>query len=256
MKNHIVIDPLDEGGAGEEAEVSAEARNFFPGWGGAMRSNEIAIAAYRKCFSPNPGMGDRLFFKHLILKKLDDYFCQVGRYTFPHIARPLGSVSDQKEKEEAYLYEWVEGTDYFLREYPGEGTVKIHEWDEFVFYFSKAGIAVSQDVTDSENGKKSQNIVHQMWRYGRLKLNRCWKRIDFGDSSLYIDYDELSDFLRENSRYIQAILGAPRYDLMLLARDFLTKPKLTKKETEILATLAGNYRLSTLRHLKAKFVVN
>jgi len=41
VKNHIVIDPLDEGGAGEEAEVSAEARNFFPGWGGAMLANQF-----------------------------------------------------------------------------------------------------------------------------------------------------------------------------------------------------------------------
>src|SRR3989344_2635523 len=117
MSSKIVIE-VPGGGAGGEAQVRTQFRNNFPGVGGTVMIRQPMMSAWREGFNQTPGIGKRIFLKHLILKKLDDYFCRTGRYFFPHIARPLGSSDGQDGLAEGYWYQCVYGRDAFPWEYP------------------------------------------------------------------------------------------------------------------------------------------
>lgn len=259
-QNAMIVEEICEGGSGGEAKILVQARNSFPGLGGVISSQQIVVAALRTEHSSLPGAGNELFLKHLIIKKLDDYFSRLGKYTYPHIARPLGSVSGKESKVEAYLYEWVYGYTGFPWEHTLFGgereAVVLDEWNAFVGSFDYAGILMSTDITDPDNGRLSQNIIHQLYCSGVSKLNRCWKRIDLGHRSVYVEADKLRQFLIDNAETMKVVLGIARYELLMLAQQSVFDLK-SMNEGDIgkLETLTRDYRLSTLRHHRPRIVI-
>lgn len=241
----IIIENICEGGAGQEARVLVQARNLFPGLGGAILSEQLVASALRINYSGLPGSGTRLFLKHLLIKKLDDFFCRTGAYFFPHVTRPLGN------EDSSYLYEWVYGTDAFSWKMCNEN-VDIKEWSEFVSAFDMAGIPMNIDVVAPE-GEISQNIIHQLYRR-EAKLNGFWKRIDFGECSLHLDYEKLGKFIFEKAYELEAVLGTGRYKLLKYAYKYLSS-KIGRGDMRKLESLSKNYRISTLRHHRPKVVI-
>lgn len=132
------------------------------------------------------------------------------------------------------------------------------EWNECVGAFYPAGIDLSADCADSEDGRLSQNIVHQLYRHDSelwSKMNCLWQRIDFGPRSIRIDYDKLEQFLVNNQNDIKKILGQDRYEMMILALRYLTKKEaMDRIDIGKLEILTRNYRLSTLRHLQSRHI--
>lgn len=261
MSEGLFVQNIRMGGLGSEARVTVQERNIFPGVGGEIKSRQTVYCALREEIFAQPGMGRRLFFKHTLFKKLDDYFLRKGRFGFPHVARPLGSV-DHGEPKEAYLYEWVFGQEAFPWEQKGADsgykTVVLKEWDVFEGEFAEAGINMMHDITDPDNGRISKNIIHQLCYFmaDGYTLPSCWKRIDFGDSSILIDYEKLKWFLTNNSQDLMSVLGLDRYRLVLLSYLFLIKKgALGPREWEELEMMARKYRLSSLRHCEAGLII-
>lgn len=256
----IIVKTVREGGSGGEAEILIQARNYFPGRGGAIISKQLVAAALRLDYGALLGTGDRLFFKHLILKKLDDYFNRIGVYDYPHIPCPLGSVNSVSGEREAYLYEWVDGADGFTWvESAGNGINQpliLEEWSQFVGAFSQAGVMMNSDVADPDNSAISQNIVHQFNYPCDLILNPFWKRIDFGSRSLIVDYDKLEKFLIEEELKLKKVLREERYEMIRLAARFIKPAALVSLvEVKRLDSLARKFRMSTLRHRRPGLVI-
>ncbi|MBU0980116.1 MAG: hypothetical protein KJ709_04890, partial [Nanoarchaeota archaeon] len=202
------------------------------------------------------------YLRHLIVKKLEDYFYRKHKYDFAHIPRPLGSISIcSGEPCEAYLYEWAHGTEGFhWEEQQSDGSTKqisLKDWDEFSACFASAGIDMSIDITDPDDGRISKNIIHQFPNdYHPESGNRSsvWKRIDFGYSSLRMDYDKLRAFLNANERDMKLYLRGERYKMLMLAVEHLTKGTDQMDDVDIgrLETLVGDYRGRTLRHFTSR----
>jgi len=101
-----IIEFVCEGGIGSSAKVCIELRTKFPGIGGTIISHEGVACALREEFNPSPKSSHRIFLRHMIVKKLEDYFHRKGVYVFAHIPRPLGSMSrDGEHPNESYIYE-------------------------------------------------------------------------------------------------------------------------------------------------------
>lgn len=248
------------GGAGGEAQVRKQFRNFFPGVGGKIIIQQPIMAAWREEFNQIQGMGKKLFLKHLILKKLDDYFTRTDRYLFPHISRPLGSVEVEGALLGGYWYQWVYGRESFPWEYSkadgGREAVALEEWGRFTACFESAGINLAKDVSDADNGLISQNIIHEDYRTFEIDLNFCWKRIDFGPGSMRVDSLALGSFLEANADSLISILGHDRFNLMTLAAVFLfSEEKMFYPDCQRLDRLTAIYRLSSLRQNTAEILM-
>lgn len=253
------VKKLCDGGAGSEASVTVQLRNTFPGIGGLIKTEQAVVTALRASYSNIIGLGDKLFLRHTIFKKLDDYFLKSDKYFFQHITRPLGSI-EKNGASEGYLYEWVYGADTFPWEYSQPHSnpimVQLDEWSSFISAFSNAGINVGIDVTDADDGRMSQNIVHQLYKVTDYKLNACWKRIDFGDVSISINPEKLKVFLTTNEDSLIDSLELDRYELIVLAYKFLYENKqMTEKDFGRLEILARLYRVSSLRHKIAEHII-
>lgn len=260
MELKEIIIPICEGGYGSEAEIFIQVRNVFPGIGGKYKTNQVLTTAFRKEYNNSFGNGHRMFFKHLIIKKLDDYFCRLQKYLYPHISRPLGSISEQENNAyEAYLYEWIDGKDGFPWEYQNisgnTDKIILKEFSEFASAFFSAGIDLAKDVTDSDNGIISQNIIHELYYPNDFELNLRWKRIDFGDRSIGIDYEKLAKFLNDESRRLKEALTVRRFNLLVIAYQHLSSSgKISEKDKGKLEELTAEYRESTLRHATAQII--
>lgn len=255
-----IIETICNGGHGGEANILVQLRNKFPGIGGEIKTQQVVATALREEYNKLPGTGHRLFFKHVILKKLDDYFCRIKKYEFPHITRPLGSISgDNGKPYEAYLYEWAFGTDGFPWEYQNpkknNDRIILDEFDELTASFLATGIDLHSDITDADNAHISQNIVHQLNHLNYFRLNCLWKRIDFGPKSININYEKLKKFLIDNSCKLENVLGIKRYQLLLLAHQYiLNGEKMAERDKGKLEILIGDYRTSSLRHKTAEMI--
>ena len=257
MRGHKgVIEFICEGGFGSEANVKLELRTEFAGIGGTIITYEGVATALREEFTKTPKSGHMMFLRHTIIKKLEDYFYRTGAYKFSHIPRPLGSISKINESPyEAYIYEWAFGSEGFSWEQvDSEGNrrfIKLNDWDNFVTTFNCAGINISIDCTDPMDGRISQNIIHQYPTpiADGLEMSLLWKRIDFGPKSLNIDFDKLIKFLNDKRKDLIDVLRSERYEMLLLAVEYLTKG-MKMKEIDIgrLDALIGEYRRSSLRH--------
>lgn len=259
-ENDVFIQTIREGGHGSEASVLIQLRNRFPGIGGKIQTQQVITAALREEYSHFSKTGHRIFFKHLLIKKLDDYFCRTRQYRYPHISRPLGSISGKNnEPYEAYLYEWTDGRDAFPWEYVNADSetdkIILREFDIFISAFDMVGIDLGSDITNADNGLVSQNLIHELYYLNNLELNLRWKRIDFGDRSIYINHDKLNQFVRAEHQELEKVLGVRRYELLILAREYISPDtKMTDKKMGKLEALTGEYRVSTLRHVIAKII--
>lgn len=257
-----MIKNIAEGGFGGEAEIKVELRNQFPGLGGTITTQQPVVVAIREEFNQYPGQGRKLFLKHAIIKKMDDYFLKTGKYTFTHIPRPIGSVEKDEKKQikESYLYEWVFGTEGFPWSISNLNNkhepVQVNEWIEFTNSFNTSGIKIDYDCTDADDGRISKNIIHQLYNSNDVwkELNCLWQRIDFGGSSVIIDFQKLSKFISDRETEMISVLGIDRFELIFLATVLLEKgeDKIPPKDLGKLEILSREYRLSTLRHLIAK----
>ena len=261
MREHKgVIEFICEGGFGSEANVKLELRTEFEGIGGTIITYEGVATALREEFTKTPKSGHKMFLRHTIIKKLEDYFYRTGAYMFAHIPRPLGSISkDSKNPYEAYIYEWAFGSEGFpWEQITKEGnrcSIRLNDWDKFVKNFNLAGINIELDCTDPMDGRISQNIIHQYPKLipDKFEMSMLWKRIDFGPKSLKIDYNKLSKFLDENRKNLIEVLRNERYEMLQLAVEYLTKG-VKMKELDIgrLDVVVGEYRRSSLRHYISK----
>jgi len=250
------VEFIHEGGTGSEARVDVELRNRFPGIGGTIETYQAIAVARRNEFSKSPDIGHEMFLRHMLIKKLEDYFFKKGFYKYAHVTRPLGST------ERAYIYEWAFGRDGFPWSYLNDTgdsiSVRLDDWNAFGNVFVQAGVDLQSDCASPDNGALSQNIVHQLHlgaNAARPILNRLWKRIDFGPRSIKLDYERLLDYLGKREEDIRETLRVGRYDMMVLASKYLIKRGLVdSKEREKLDMLVLDYRLSTLAFLNARGV--
>lgn len=262
METKEIIIPIREGGCGSEAEIFIQVRNVFPGIGGKYKTNQVLTTAIRKEYNNTRGTGHKMFFKHLVIKKLDDYFCRLQKYLYPHIARPLGSISGNNERpDESYLYEWIDGKDGFPWEYVNFNKsidkVILAEFNEFIMAFDKTGISMGcdRDITNADDGRISQNIIHELYYPYELDLNLRWKRIDFGERSISINYEKLAKFLNDESQHLKKILTTKRFNLLVIAYQYLSSSgKISEKDKGKLEELTAEYRESTLRHAAAQII--
>lgn len=256
-KRKEIVEFLFEGGSGSEAKIRVELRTKFRGIGGTLITHEGVASALRIDLNPTPQSGHKIFLKHVIAKKLDDYFYRKGIYKFSHIPRSLGSISQDKEPFEAYIYEWVFGTDRFSWD------IVPRDWDVFKMNFIKAGINVGDDCTSFDNQNISQNIILQHGRPVKMKGKRMWsclwKRIDFGDRSLPIDYEKLKRFLAKNERDLIKTIRTERFVMVWLAIQYIQQLESpNSKEMEgikigNLEMLVGDYRRAMLNHYAMGF---
>jgi len=250
-----IIEFLYEGGSGSEARVIVELRSRFPGIGGTIITQEGAVTALRIDYSNSPKIGHRTFLVHAVIKKLEDYFFRKGSYIYPHIPRPLGSISTIYSDEpcEGYLYEWVVGHENFPWEISSSGSteaIKLRDWDKFVGCFNEAGINMTSDVTDPDNGNVSKNIIHQFPQIDpiKLELTPIWKRIDFGSRSAPIDFEKLSGFLNKNSNSLVETLRYERVEMLELIVSYLRGKELSGYDVGRLEMHIGDYRHKSLMH--------
>jgi len=250
------VEFIHEGGTGSEARVDVELRNRFPGIGGTIETYQAIAVARRNEFSKAPDIGHEMFLRHMLIKKLEDYFFKKGFYKYAHVTRPLGST------ERAYIYEWAFGRDGFPWSYLNDTgdsiSVRLDDWNAFGNVFVQAGVDLQSDCANPDNGALSQNIVHQLHmgaNAARPILNRLWKRIDFGPRSIKLDYEKLLDYLGKRDEDIRETLRVGRYDMMVLACKYLIKKGFVdSKERDKLDMLVLDYRLSTLAFLNARGV--
>ena len=257
-----LIEFIYEGGIGSEARVLVELRTKFPGIGGTIITQEGAVTALREEFNTSPKSGHKMFLRHMIIKKLEDYFYRKHVYKLAHIPRPLGSISREGEKPyEAYLYEWVFGNEIFSWRVTDRNgnpkSVTLRDWNEFVDNFYGAGIDMGIDITDPDDGRISKNIIHQLSigvNIDTFEMNSLWKRIDFGFRSVSIDYEKLSKFLHDNEDDLIGVLRIERYQMIELALEYLTKGMEKMKDVDIgrLDVLVGDYRRKTLEHYTSR----
>ena len=255
---------LGEGGFGDEARITLEFRKEFPGIGGEIITSEgvaTALRAEHNCF---PKIGHRMFLKHMVIKKMEDYFHRSDLYQVPHIPRPLGSISrSDGQCYEACIYEWDFGSEGFpwsrLDPEIGNVPIALGEWNVFVGAFYSAGIDLKSDCTPPE-GETSKNVIHEYYRHIDLwdpeGLNFLWKRIDFGEKSMRMDYEKLSHFLEEREEDIKDKLRVDRYNMIRFACDYLIKgpEQMDRLRLGRLIELVRDYRVSSLRHLISRGV--
>ena len=268
IDKNVIRQDIGNGGSGGDAEVIIQVRNLFPGVGGCIKTKQAAYVALRKDLKSAKvaGTGHRTFLRHLLIKKLDDFFCRSHVYLGPHVTRPFGSTGiydTGHENFESSIYEWVWGRDGFpwqIRDGKGNTLpVELKEWGLFRLAFYLVGIDMGGDVTDVDNGNISQNIVHQLFSYndiGDCQLNLCWHRIDFGSDSVLIDYDKLGDFIKKESEKLQSLLGVHRYELLqLVYRTLSPFIEVSERESGRLEILVREFRKSSLRHLSPEIVL-
>jgi len=254
MRDKGIVEFIYEGGSGSEANVRVELRTEFPGIGGTIITREGVVSALREEYVLAPKSGHRMFIRHAIIKKLDDYFFRKGIYVYAHIPRPLGSISRTgKDPYEAYLYEWVFGLEGFPWEWTDrEGNrrpIKLRDWESFIESFRRAGIDLAKDCTSSDDAAISQNIIHQYPHptVGGAEMSSLWKRIDFGYLSIHIDFDRLLKFLHDNEEDLINVLRSERYEMLLLSVRYLTEgDKMREIDIGRLEVLLGEYRRASL----------
>ena len=117
--------------------------------------------------------------------------------------------------------------------------------------FHSIGIDVQMDTSGPDDGRISENVIHPYPKPigDGTQMSSLWKRIDFGYESLKIDLDKLSRFLPDNKENLEKVLRTERYEMIMLAAEYLTKGK-EMNEVDIgrVDSLVGKYRRSSLRH--------
>jgi hypothetical protein len=260
MTKEGIIEYVCHGGFGGEATVCLELRTRFEGIGGTVITEEGVASALRAENSPGAKSGHKMFLRHAIIKKVEDYFHRKGRHVYSHIPRPLGSISkDGEEPYEAYMYEWAFGTEGFSWVYVDDDLnkqlISLHDWNKFVASFHAVGVDMTTDISESDNADISKNIIHQypIPLNAEGEMNLLWKRIDFGYQSMRIDFSLLKRFLSEEKEDLVAVLRYWRYEMLVLATEYLqNRDGMRERDIGRLETLVADYRRSTLHHLVSR----
>ncbi len=266
------IETICCGGYGGSAEVHIQIRNVFPGLGGIIRTEQDFVAACRiprgtnleKINNPNSDItlesleskstmsALNVYFRHTLIKKLDDYFFRSGRYRFSHVPRPLGSDIDG-----IYYYEWVFGDEGYYPEFYDEDykrwfPVKVDEWDTAAGCFNQAGIGIFDDTVEND-GYYIKNIVMLEPKISDSdeSFTKLWKRIDFGSESLHIDFAKFEKYIADNRQSLDKYLKAERVEMMSLVLEFLMKSCAPCDFTKMdrMKDLVFDYRKSTTSHM-------
>jgi len=255
-----VVKYIREGGVGGEAFVNIELRTLFPGVGNDIVTSEAVLTACRIEKNIVPDNGLKMYLRHLLVKKMDDFFFRNHAYSYAHIPRPFGSISLDSHGVEAHLYEWAHGIDGFPWEMPdGFGNrhhIELDEFNQFSGCFNTTGLPVTDDIADAEDGRCCQNIVHEFPSdfLGEGKLGSIWKRIDFGERSFHIQYDRLLAFLYENRTALSKTLRVERYEMMVLTALYLAEGpgRMKERDKGRLETKIEDYRKKTLLHYTSR----
>lgn len=248
-----ILKAIGEGGMGDEAVITVELRNEFPGLDGIIISQQAVVVARRKEKNAKKDTGHLMFLKHIVFKKFDDYFRSVGRYEFAHISRPLGSQDDG-----IYFYEWVFGMEGFSWSHIGdngesEQTI-LSEWKEFVDSFNSAGINLQKDCAESDS-ENSKNIIHELYHSNDIwtGLNCLWKRIDFGPQSVQVDWNKLIEYLDANRESLANVWGENRRAMIGMIVYYLKNREAGYPvgffDEAAFNPLLREYRVSTVQHL-------
>lgn len=248
-----ILKEMGGGGEGSEAVITVELRNEFPGLDGIIVSQQAAVAARRREKNAKKDTGHLMFLKHVVFKKFDDYFRNIGRYESAHVSRPLGSQDDG-----IYFYEWVFGMEGFPWSHVGDAgesePTALSEWKEFVDSFNSAGINLQKDCAESDS-ENSKNVIHELYHSNDVwsGLNCLWKRIDFGPQSAQVDWDKLIEYLDANRKSLADVWGENRTAMVGMVVYYLKNreagyPVSFFNEAAFLALLR-EYRVSTLKHL-------
>lgn len=266
------IETICCGGYGGSAEVHIQIRNIFPGLGGIIKTEKDFVAACRiprgtdlkKINNPNSDItleslnnkqtlfALNVFFRHTLIKKLDDFFFRSGRYRFSHVPRPLGSDIDG-----IYYYEWVFGDEgyypqFYDDDYEKWFPIKVDEWDKASGCFDQAGVGFFDDTVDTD-GYYIKNIVMLEPRVtdSEETLTKLWKRIDFGSESLHIDFYKFEKYIADFKSDLQKYLKDERFEMMELILKFLMTSSNPSDFDKIdrLSQLVFDYRKSTTSHM-------
>ena len=251
-KRKILIE-IGEGGFGSEAVITVELRNEFPSLDGVITAQKAVVSARRQEKNANRDTGHLMFLKHIVFKKLDDYFRSIGRYEFAHISRPLGSQDNG-----VYFYEWVFGMEGFPWSHIGDNGASeptvLSEWKEFVESFISAGIDLERDSVDSDS-EISKNIIHELYHSNDVwtGLNCLWKRIDFGSQSVRVNWYEVSGYLQDNEEDLRMVWGENRLAMVGIIVCYLKNREegypVSFFDEAMFNSLLREYRVSTVQHL-------
>ncbi len=107
-----------------------------------------------------------MYLRHMLIKKLEDYFFREKVYKYAHIPRPLGSISRQgrNRSRRACTSGRLEARGFPGKSPSTEGEklpVRLRDWNQFVDHFHKVGIDLGADVSESDDANVSKNIIHQ-----------------------------------------------------------------------------------------------
>ncbi|HLC65236.1 MAG TPA: hypothetical protein VJI46_03885 [Candidatus Nanoarchaeia archaeon] len=247
------------GGSGDEAVVDIQTRDDIPGLGGTVVTIIGADLAFRQEKNAVDKKGHETYLRHLVIKKLEDYFIKIGSYHGDHIPRPLGSVS--KDGIEACYYEWAFGHEGFPWEISDSGPnvgnivqVRLFEWNRFVECFNSAGIDMLKDVCDPFSSI-AKNLIYQHIDDSSTtaELGPWWKRIDFGYQSTPMDFNEISRFMSTNRTSLENELRSERYEMLELALQYLEdKSRMGVNQIQRLEYLVGDYRVKATTQYRSK----
>ncbi len=136
--------------------------------------------------------------------------------------------------------------------------INLHDWNQFVGHFASAGVDLGHDTTDLEDGRTSQNVVHQYPESLQSgEMCSSWKRIDFGFRSIRIDFQRLSAFVYDQRAKLTDTLRYERYEMVPLALAFLRRRKYGEPMSDYdlgrLVQLICDFRRSSLSHYAFAF---
>lgn len=161
--------------------------------------------------SSGAGSAQYSFVRNLATAILDTYFYLSDRYKHRHVPQPVCLSEGIGLPDNGYVYQYAHGSERFPWNFDGN-VVILEEWRPFCASFYQIGIDVSHDVTDTDNGNISKNIILAEWDVGTLiktgTLPANWARIDFGYQSLPVSWEKLDKFVVENEKQIRAKLGS------------------------------------------------
>lgn len=197
--------------------------------------------------------------KHISAQVLDNYWRNIGKYSYPHIPEVLGVY------DEGYYYIWVPGSESMDWRYKGgfiDGvesvvTVRLREEDTFDYLFGQAGFRMSSDLVDYEGYahniiiEPGFNIYTEASRLldeggGVLWVSAKWRRIDF-DNSLYFTGDTLASFLEQNAVDLKTHLGDWKFELLMLAAECRTDQVKFQENCARFNTLFSRYLEEVLK---------
>ncbi|MDP8233746.1 MAG: hypothetical protein P9M06_02945 [Candidatus Saelkia tenebricola] len=182
------------------------------------------------------GTEGSIFYKHILIKLLDDYFVSSGQYTSPHIAPPLAPFETENEK--GYYSIYAKGSECFEW---GEGGISKNEWNTFSYLMDLAGFNMSYDLVDDDNA--AHNVI--------VAGPTSWTRIDLDSRSCpYSVFGKTAQFLEEHAKALQTVLGDDKYRLLELAYKIFDSRSDTATESEMteFEVLFARYQHEILRN--------